>query len=704
MKRVKMISLILAAVMLFCTVPAVQAQGDTTKQSSVFDEIPYTTDYVPDFSSYVGDPMNIYTEETGAAAGVPAGYTGYVMSLYNVGQTGITVDFSDKKIAQSDIQSVDFRIYYGTGVVQAGNGIRVKYDQTGATWSLYAPDHPGEWTVLSVTDSTVIANLCKDGYLGKFGLGFRFGNGSTGTCYVDYVSVTLLSGVKDEIPYTAAEDYVPDFSSYAGNPMNIYTEDTGAAAGVPAGYTGYVMSLYNAGQTGITVDFTDKKIAQVDIQSVDFRIYYGTGVVQAGNGIRVKYDQTGATWSLYAPDNPDKWTVLSVTDSTVIANLCKDGYLGKFGLGFRFGNGKTGTCYVDYVKVVVKTPIDYDDVKKEIPYVDNDVPDFSQYVSSALNDVYTEESGAAAGIPSGYTGYVIKLTNKDATGLAVDFTDQKIPLSVINAVNIRMYYPDVIKVHETEGGIRIKYNKPGTAWKLYNPEYPEQWTVFSITDRNVLANLCDENGDLSKFAVGFRFTDSAAHSCYIDYVSVDIKPNDGTPPVITYSGPTDIITTANKPFIINASAYDEYEERTIPIDYAWSGNALDTNGKLTEGSYTCTISATDYYGNRSDDIVLNVTVGPADTRAPVIEFDLTEIYSIAGCSPVINVSVTDDHDDVALQIIWSANALDARGRLTQGDHTLTLRSEDLTGNTAEKIVTVHAGAEFVTTKPVEYEK
>ena len=684
-----------------------------TRYSEVKEEIPYTDSNVPDFDAYVGT-MNIYNELSGPDAGVPAGYSGYVMKLTRAYGVGITLDYTDKNIARSDIQSISFRIYYETGAVKS-DGVRVKEDSSGSHWGLYAPSEPGQWTTLTLTNSSkdsegnnLFDKLCPSGILGKIGLCFRFNdNTTTYTCYVDSVTVKLWGDVKDEIPFTTND--IPDFTQYVSTTLNdFYDETTGAAAGIPAGYTGYVLKLTGTNQTGMAFDFTDKNIARADLLSIEFRVYYPDGLVQSGNGLRVKENTSGVTWALYPPSDPGKWTTLTVTSSdtdtqgnNLFDKLCPSGILGKVGLGFRLTG--TGSCYVDYVRVNVKIPVSYDDVKAEIPYVTNDVPDFTQYVSSPLNDVYTEANGAAAGVPAGYTGYVMKLTNSAATGLAVDFTDQQIPLSVINAVNIRMYYPDAIKEDTDAPGIRLKYNQSGTTWKLYHPENPGQWTVLSVTDRSVLAKLCDGDGYLSKFALGFRFNDSVSHSCYIDYVSVDIKPDDGVAPVVTYNGPTDITTSANKTFVINASAYDAYEERNIPIDYVWSSNPFDANNKLVEGVYTCTISATDYYGNKSAELVLNITVGPADTNAPVINFDVTEIYSIAGCAPVVNVSATDDYDDVTVEITWSVNALDARGRLTNGTHTLNLRAVDLTGNVAEKNVTVYAGAEFITTKPVEYE-
>ena len=340
-------------------------------------------------------------------------------------------------------------------------------------------------------------------------------------------------------------------------------------------------------------------------------------------------------------------------------------------------------------------------VTDEIPYTVNDISGFTAYTYNSL-EIYTEEDGAAAGVPAGFTGCVMKLSHRDQTGIAVDFTNRKIPLSIISALKIRIYYPS--NTVQAGNGVRITKYKSSDWAQLSAPDCPDEWTTLTVTDRSVFQYLCNEDGYLAKFGFGFRFGNGNSGTCYIDYIIVETKPDDGVAPVLTYNGETDITTSAGKPFTVNATAYDDYEQRSVPIDYEWSDGALDADGNLTQGNHTCTIFAVDYYGNRSEGIVINLTAGAPDTTAPTINFDLTEIYSVVGCVPVLNVTASDDKDEVTVKTVWSSGALDSRGRLKQGTHTLTLRASDLTGNTAEMTVTVYVRSEFSSNKPVEYEQ
>ncbi len=340
-------------------------------------------------------------------------------------------------------------------------------------------------------------------------------------------------------------------------------------------------------------------------------------------------------------------------------------------------------------------------VTDEIPYTVNDISGFTAYTYNAL-EIYTEEDGAAAGVPAGFTGYVMKLSHRDQTGIAVDFTDRRIPLSIVSALKIRIYYPS--NTVQAGNGVRITKYKSSDWAQLSAPDHPDEWTTLTVTDRSILQYLCSEDGNIGKFGFGFRFGNGNSGTCYIDYIIIETKPDDGVAPVLTYSGATEITTTAGKPFTVNATAYDEYEQRSVPIDYEWSEGALDADGNLTQGNHTCTVTAADYYGNRSEGIVIRLTVGEPDTAAPSIDFALTEIHTVAGCIPALNVTASDDRDEVKVEKIWSSGALDARGRLKEGAHTLKLRAADLTGNTTEITVTVYVTPEFETNKPVEYEQ
>ena len=144
-------------------------------------------------------------------------------------------------------------------------------------------------------------------------------------------------------------------------------------------------------------------------------------------------------------------------------------------------------------------------------------------------------------------------------------------------------------------------------------------------------------------------------------------------------------TTEGRPLVIDATAYDAEEERSVPVRLRWQDGALDEDGLPVKGDHTCYITATDGFGNRAE-IQLNVTVKDRDTEPPVINFACGEINTVAGCIPVLGVTASDNEDEVTVRQIWSDGALDGSGRLTEGVHELKLAASDLTGNTTEKTV------------------
>ena len=55
------------------------------------------------------------------------------------------------------------------------------------------------------------------------------------------------------------------------------------------------------------------------------------------------------------------------------------------------------------------------------------------------------------------------------------------------------------------------------------------------------------------------------------------------------------------------------------------------------------------------------------------------------------IAAADNEDPVLVDQTWSNGALDGEGCLTAGEHTLTLTSEDFTGNIATRSVKVIVG-------------
>ena len=664
-------------------------------EGTVQDEIPYTA-HDASVSAYNCAAMDVYNETEAAAAGVPSGYSGYVVKVTSAasGASGITLDFSGKNIQIADIAAVAFRVYYPS------NTSEVRITRTaGASWvKRYAASNPGTWDTVVLSASEISALDNGSGTLGKFNLGFRFSTMAESITYIDFVSVIAKSDFQEEIPFTDFDQSVNGMIAAAS--VGYYDEATGAASGVPAGYNGYVMKLVSNGSASVatTIDFSDRAIPVGDVAALTFRVYY-TDAVQAGNGIRLSASNT-AWVTLLPPDAPNTWTDVVITGASVLDALKNsDGNLGKFGFGFRLGASMT--AYVDSITVVQKEVVqdfpesDPSVCKDEIPYSDNFDVSIAPYAYSAMN-VYTVANGALSGVPAGYTGYAMKLTSGSAggaVGLMFDFSDRNIPTALVESVNMRVYSPSIVKeVRATADG--------GLGWVLRHvPAATDAWEEISITDPSDIAKLGNGGTILGKFGLGMRFNgNSDVGDVYIDYVSVTLKADDGLAPVISYTGSTEIVTTAGKPLVIDATASDNLEG-DIPLVWTWSAGAVDGEGKLLEGQHTLTLTATDYYGHSSQ-LVLNLTVGPQDLEAPVIDFTLTAIDSVVGAIPRFDIAATDNTDDVEAVITWSAGALDSRGRLTAGTHTMTVTAADLSGNETVITVTVNVTATFNTDKPV----
>ena len=330
-------------------------------------------------------------------------------------------------------------------------------------------------------------------------------------------------------------------------------------------------------------------------------------------------------------------------------------------------------------------------ITDEIPYTAFD-PSVDPYSYSKMECF--EEDGASAGVPEGYTGRVMKLTGGNSSvGLTMDFSDRQIPLSIVKALHMRVYYPKVTKE------VRITIDA-GHSWEMrYVAAKPGEWDEI-VLDASQMSKLCNSDGTLGKFGFGFRFYDGNFNTVvYVDCVYAELVDSDGVPPVITYDGETEITMTAGKPLVTGATAYDEEEKREFPVVAEWEEGALDENGLPKKGVYTCYLTAKDSFGSRSQ-IKLTVTVTDKDVEAPVINFKSGVINTVKGCIPALDITASDNEDDVKVEQSWSDGAIDENGRLTEGVHELKLKTADLTGNATEKTVTVNVYAELKTDKPL----
>jgi len=315
--------------------------------------------------------------------------------------------------------------------------------------------------------------------------------------------------------------------------------------------------------------------------------------------------------------------------------------------------------------------------KDEIPYCEYG-NSYKPYSYTDFN-MMTEDEAKAAGVPEGYSGYVLKLTGgASGMGLGLDLHEYKV--KDIESITFRVWCPAGTK----DNGVRLTDTDKDSWIVLANPGAREQWVDVVIDDESIINKLDDGNGYCKDVNFCLRY-DASNGVAYIDAVTVKLRESDTTPPVITYEGETTVKTTEGKEFVLDLTAHDDYYDVDITPEYIWSEGALDGDGKLVKGTHTCTVKATDEAGNSSE-ISVQVIVVEKDTKAPELSYMPSEVYAPVGAKPIFKVTATDDKDEVEAELVWSNGALDARGRLTAGEHTLTVSATDLTGNKTEKVI------------------
>lgn len=326
---------------------------------------------------------------------------------------------------------------------------------------------------------------------------------------------------------------------------------------------------------------------------------------------------------------------------------------------------------------------------------------YTSYISgvsiydAAVSDL-TPEEASDHGVPSGYTGNVLEVKGSGYRfGMTFDPTSLGIHTCLIDRITFRVYF------RESKNAIRMA-NKGDGNWIVLAAANAGQWMDYTISadgtgfaNKNDFYSLDDGDGKLGVFGIATKYESEKNYTFYIDSVVIHLKDDGNKPPVLTYEGETDIITSAGKPFCPDISAYDELEDREVELQYEWSEGALDQDGNMLEGEHTCRVSATDYQGNTSY-LDFNVTVGPVDTLAPEITFFASEIYVPVGTLNRMVITCVDNYDKVDVIEEWSEGAVDFGGRLSEGTHTLTLTATDLTGNKSVHTVTVYVGNDDIT--------
>ncbi len=213
----------------------------------------------------------------------------------------------------------------------------------------------------------------------------------------------------------------------------------------------------------------------------------------------------------------------------------------------------------------------------------------------------TAEEAASQNVPAGYTGSVIKMTASEQSAakyqmdIVLDFSSQKLTRSKIEGISFRVYVCSTPKDNKKHPEVRIP--KPGGDWILRHnvTATKDQWITITLTDSEI-DDLCGINGGtLGKFALALR--SEAATTMYIDEVTVTKKPtSDDVPPTITLKA-DDVKATDGAYPMEDYTVTDN--SGSVNVSVEWSNGALDGKGRLTAGTHTCVITATDDSGNET---------------------------------------------------------------------------------------------------------
>lgn len=318
-------------------------------------------------------------------------------------------------------------------------------------------------------------------------------------------------------------------------------------------------------------------------------------------------------------------------------------------------------------------------------------PDYMRFDAKSVTEM-SENEAQAAGVPSGYQGvvYSVERTESNGVGVMVDFREARMPVEVISTISFRVYVGDDGIASDSYPEVRIFKPYSGANWLLRHDvsNQTDQWVDITVPMSSDELKYISKDGFLEKFNLCVRSNATGDYPFYIDSITCGFKTDDGVAPVINYDG-DEIIQINQGSTIVLGDAYDAFEKRNIPLYFKWKdGVEVDEKGIPTQlGTYEAKICATDFYGNTSEKSVKVVVVG-VDNIAPEIQIDTDKIYATVGTIPFISPDVTDNISVASVTTKWSEGALDNRGRLVKGTHTVTITAYDYSDNKAEKIITV----------------
>ena len=310
---------------------------------------------------------------------------------------------------------------------------------------------------------------------------------------------------------------------------------------------------------------------------------------------------------------------------------------------------------------------------------------------------YTESEATQAGLPSGFSGDVLSVEHTAINrGIMLDFSDQKIPTKLIESITFRVYIGNDDNPTDAYPELRIPEPLQNGGWVMRYPfmALTNSWQEVVLTEgngsffphsgKNADFNMLSKDGYLYKFELSMRHNGSTA-AFYIDSVKIDYI-DDNEAPVLTYHGEDVVTVSRGATLDFDVSAVDNVDGE-VDVQYVWGNSSqMDENGNPIEGEHTLTFIAKDSFGNTAEKTITVIVVAPDETP-PTLEIPVESVCAKVGARVMLTFTASDDRGKADITAKWSDGALDGQNRLTQGTHTLTVIATDMSGNSAQKVIT-----------------
>ena len=306
---------------------------------------------------------------------------------------------------------------------------------------------------------------------------------------------------------------------------------------------------------------------------------------------------------------------------------------------FRFGDlNIDGIC----IKSTIAPPVFGDGSFTYASYVEG----VNVYGGCKLS-VIASDKAAQAGVPEGFTGNVLKMSNADKPGqtdMALDFSALNYKRKFITGLSFRVYIVGTSSDNNKHPEFRIPYPGKADNWVVgggLGANKTNEWITISLTS-DQLDKICID-GYLKTVAVCLRT--NAATTMYIDKIELTTIDFENEPPVISapvtefkvtegaYPVPTDKIATITD----NSGEYS--------VSYEWSEGALDSLGRLTKGTHTCTIVASDRCDNTA---TLDITyIVEAEPEVPLYKIT----FKVDGLDDIVIEYCEDEIEYIELPTV-----------------------------------------------------